>query len=70
MVWFLRFCILLLIAYFIIVIRYPVKILNIVRTMIWLEEIEEDSFKAWLNRFLSILVVIFLVFVLIKSFFY
>lgn len=70
MIWFLRFCTLLLIAYFIIVIRHPVKILNIIRTMIWLEEIEEDSFKAWLNRFLSIIAVIFLVFILIKSFFY
>lgn len=77
MIWFLRFWGLILIAYFIMIIKSPAKIptaiANTIRTMFWLEEleeIEEDSFKAWLNRLVSIFMVILLVFGLIKSFSY
>ena len=77
MIWFLRIWSLILIVCFSIIIKSPAKIptavSNTIRTMIWLEEmeeIEEDSFRAWLNRLISIFMVIFLVFVLIKSFFY
>lgn len=63
-----RVIIALLIIFFIINSIYTTKIANIVRPMLWLEEVDKESFTVWVYRVISIAIVTLLVIILYRNF--